>query len=196
MLSIGHFSYGQIKICEADSYHPIDYKTVAFRDSLFRKSVDTVIIYSHWIYTNGWNGYGKVVWKKNGETFLVKFDYDNKMRRELTKLPDDSIVSFFFENRLDTITTNPDKLTIVTTPDGRTFGSMRHDGRHFISIRWSGYEYCFIIDNFTVQHALAHKRSQWIGCFKEEGSSIFFEDGIRFKEESKKAIKRKNKQTQ
>jgi len=40
-------SYGQIKICEEDSNHPIDYRIFSFRDSLLRKSVDTVIIYSH-----------------------------------------------------------------------------------------------------------------------------------------------------
>jgi len=196
-----YISYGQITLCEEQvSYHPIDYSIISLRDSLlrFKSYRDTAIIYSHWIYTNGWNGYGKVVWKKDGETFLVKFDYDKEKRNvvsgEVTKLPNDSIVSFFFENRLDTITTNPDRLTVFTTPDGRTFGSLRHDGRHFISICWAGNEHCFIINDFNVQHSIEHRRVQWINYFKEEGTSFFIEDGVEIREKSPKAIKRENRQ--
>jgi hypothetical protein len=200
MMCAGHTSYGQIKICEEKtSHHPIDYRLISFRDSLlrFKSYRDTAIIYSHWIYTNGWNGYGKVVWKKNGETFLVKFDYDKELRqvvrRELIKLPNDSIVNFFFENRLDTIIANPDKLTVFTTPDNRTFVTNSHDGSHFISIRWADNEHCFIINDFNVQHSIAHKRVQWINYFKEEGTSIIIEDGVRVREEIPKAIKRKKR---
>jgi len=116
------------------------------------------------------------------------------VKQEMTKLSNDSIVSFFFENRLDTITTNPDKLTYITAPDGITFGSLGHDGRHFISIHWADNEYCFIINDFNVKHSIAHKRVQWINHFRERGVfTPFFEDGIKIKTESQKAIKRKNK---
>jgi len=182
-------SFGQIKLCnERDSRHPIDYKIFELRDSLLSKSVDTIIIYSHWIVTGSFNGYGKVIWKKDGETFLVRFQFHNKdwftERQQLTKLFNDSMFSFFFENELDTINTNP-------TYERHDILKMSHDGRHFINIHWSGNKYCFIISNFLIMSNPENKRVQWINHFKEKGTDIYFVDGVSVENSKIRKSKRK-----
>ena len=69
-LLIGIQINGQINICEDyQLYHPIDEQIFIFRDSLKEKGIDTVLIYRHWQYTNGINGYGKEIWINNGKHF-------------------------------------------------------------------------------------------------------------------------------
>lgn len=164
-------SLGQIKLCEEqNSYHPVDYKIFELRDSLLSESVDTIIVYSHWVVTNGFNGYGKVAWKKDGETYLVKFDYDKydkRIKEEQIKISNDTMFSFFFENKLDSIKTNPEQELRVS-----------HDGRHFINIYWGGNEHCFTIRNVLVQFNSENKRVQWVNYFKEKGTDWYFVDPI------------------
>jgi hypothetical protein len=172
-------SFGQVNLCdEENSYHPIDYNIFKLRDSLLSKSVDSIIIYSHWISTGLLNGYGKVIWKKDGETFLIRFNFNREKRtverQQLTKLSNDSMFNFFFENELDTIKTNP-------TNERQDLLKLRHDGRHFISINWLGNEYCFVISSFLVLSNLETKRVQWINLFFKEESDIYGIDVMKIR---------------
>ena len=180
LLVMSFTSYGQIKICgDVESFHPIDKEIFKLRKHLQTEGVDTIIIYSHWIYTNGFNGYGKVLWKKDGETFQLRLNY-NKETSQITmidtmKVLNDSIVNFFFDYQLESIKKNPEKQYI----------EMSHDGRHFISINWGGNQYCYTISNLLVQFNPDNKRVQWINYFKEEGTDAIHIDGVRIDSSSK-----------
>lgn len=155
-------SLSQVNLCgEIDSYHPIDKNLYQLRDSLFSSNIDTVAIYSHWIYTNGFNGYGKVIWIQNGEVYLLRLSYKKEtlsiQRDEIKQVDNDSVFTYFFENEIDTIKTNPDRQEF----------SMSHDGRHFFQITWNEESYCFLISNLLVRYNPDNKRVQLINRFKE-----------------------------
>jgi len=178
-------SYAQTKICgDFESFHPIDKEIFRLRKDLQSTGIDTIIIYSHWIYANGFNGYGKVLWKKNGETFQLRLNYSNETSQitiaDTMQILDDSMVNFFFNYQLDTIKINPEKQDI----------QMSHDGRHFISISWGENEYCYTISNLLVQLNPDNKRVRWINYFKEEGTDSIHIDGVRIDSSAKKKRKK------
>jgi hypothetical protein len=157
-------AYGQINICEdKKSNHPMDNELLKLKDNLQVAGVDTIIVYSHWIYTNGFNGYGKIIWRTKGENFLLQLDYNKETSKvdvsDSILLMNDSTMNFFFDNQLDTIHNNPEKNDI----------QMSHDGRHFISIEWGENRYCFTISNLVVQFNPENERVQWINYFKKAG---------------------------
>lgn len=173
--------YSQVNLCgEKESYHPLDNQLYQIRDSLSISKVDTVIIYSHWIHSNGWNGYGKVQWRQNGETYSVRISFNKETssikRGEIKKLENDTAFHYFFDNRIDTIKANPD------SQDQR----ISHDGRHFFQIIWNTESYCFILPNLLAQFNPNHKRVHLIHFFKEEGTDILIIDGNKAKKKNGK----------
>jgi len=178
--------FSQINLCEdKESHHPIDKQLIQIRDSLFTSKIDTVIIYSHWIYTNGFNGYGKVQWKQNGETYLLKLFYNKESsieRDEIKKLESDTIFTYFFGNKIDTLKTNPDRQDFY----------LSHDGRHFFHITWNTKSYCFLMTNLLVQFNPDNKRVHLINLFKEKETDTFIIDGKRVRNESR-TTKKKNR---
>jgi|SRR5690554_741831 len=170
--------FNQVNLCDENkSYHPIDQKLFRIRDSLYTSNVDTVIIYSHWIYTNGFNGYGKVHWKQNGETYCLNLSYKKEKslieREEIKKLENDSIFTYFFENMIDIIKTNPENQEI----------RMSHDGIHFFEITWNEKKHCFLMPNLIVQFNPENKRVHLINLFKEKETDTIIIDGIRIRNE-------------
>lgn len=187
LLVMSFTSYGQIKFCgDFESFHPVDQEIIKLREHLQTDGIDTIIMYSHWIYTNGFNGYGKVLWKTDGEIFQLRLNYDKETSRitmtDTMQVLNDSIVNFFFDEQLDSIKNNPEKQDI----------QMSHDGRHFISINWGENQYCYTISNLLVQFNPDNKRVQWINYFKEEGTDSIYIDGVRI-ESSSKTKRRKKK---
>lgn len=135
-------AYSQVKICgNEQSSHPIDYSLQILSDSLINSGIDSIIIYRHWINANGYNGYEKIMWKTNTSFYYIELD-SNKSTQKITiseslKMEVDSVMNFFFQNRLYTISENPKN----------QFFTISHDGRHFIKIIWPGNEYCFTISD-------------------------------------------------
>lgn len=174
LFMIGATSHGQTKICgETESFHPLDREMVKLQKYLQSSGVDTIIIYRHWIYTNGFNGYGKALWKKDGKTFQLILNY-NKETLQITRSDTLHVskaagLSFFFNQQIDTINSNPVK------QDYR----MSHDGRHYISIRWGDNSYCYTISNLLVQFNPNSKRVQWINFFKEDETDQIRIDGVK-----------------
>jgi len=168
--SLFYTAQGQINLCgDSISDFPIDKKLFHIRESLRKSGIDTIVIYSHWIYTKDLIGYGKVCWKKKGQSYLIflsiKSENPTPIEPSVAIAKEykttDSLINFFFENNLDTIETNQDKWT-------------EYDGRHFISISWSENEYCFVIPDSIVQSNPENKRVQWIKNFKSESAGVTF----------------------
>ncbi len=186
LLLLGYASYGQGNACEiTNPSYPINKELFRLREKLQSEGIDTIVIYSHWIYTNGYNGYGKVLWKKDGVVYQLRLSHNhgasNFPKDDTIQLKNDSIVGFFFDNQLDSIKENPVKQEI----------RMSHDGIHFISINWGENQYCFTISNLLVQFNPENKRVEWISHFKEDGTDFIHFDGIRIESSPKKKRKKK-----
>ncbi len=179
---VSHASFGQVNICEDEqSHHPIDKELFRLRESLQNQAVDTILIYRHWIYTNGFNGYGKVFWKKNGEHYQFGLDFNKETGQiditDTISVQSDSTVQFFFDHRIDTSKSNPEKQDM----------RMSHDGQHFVSMGLgAANHYCFTISNLLVQFNPNHKRVQWINLFKEDKAGAIHIDDVRTDAASKK----------
>lgn len=135
-------TFGQVSICgDRQSSHPVDIKALHLRDSLQLTGIDTIIVYRHWLGTNGFNGYGKVIWVDKGQCFQYKIDFENSggnygiKQVNLSKLNSDSLISFFFDNHIDTVTSNPTKQEV----------KMSHDAQHFVQVNYKNTSYCYLI---------------------------------------------------
>lgn len=72
MLSIGLLAMQMcmataLAMTQGDS-HPVDIYQSSIIDSLEANGVDSIVAIRYWCGSNGWNGYGQLVWKHNGET--------------------------------------------------------------------------------------------------------------------------------
>jgi hypothetical protein len=72
--------------------HPVDIYQDALIDSLSANGVDSIVAMRCWGYTNGWNGYGYLIWTLNGTTLgryveLVKGEIDPQLT-VTTAMPD------------------------------------------------------------------------------------------------------------
>ena len=144
-------------ICGKGHFHPIDIKAEQISDSLKNKGVDTILIYRHWLGMNGFNGYGKVLWVKNGLIHQYFIDFKNHIDDYRIKSINYSevwnpIFSFFFQNKIDTIKTSPKSKT--QGPD--------HDSNHFIQIIIGVFQFCFDVDGQALKDDPSHPYSQMI----------------------------------
>ncbi len=163
---------GQVSICgEYQSYHPIDKQLLTFKDSLKGIGIDTILIYRHWKYTNGFNGYGKVVWVEKGKKNHCKLIFENGSSNnevkvlEMQTMKNDSLINFFFKNRLDLISENPTNSII----------SISHDSTHFVEISYNNESYCYLIEGVIVFSNPEHLRSKWVHLLADEKvSTIVF----------------------
>ncbi len=125
-------------------------------DSLKKEGIDTIIFYGVGMPENGRLSYGKIIWTNRGiaKTLEIKSKYINKVIR-LTDSKYDSIanfapIQFYFDYRLDTVTTNP-----------RELFWMSHAYLHLVYSEVNGTEVCFIIEDYLLSD-FEHLRSRWI----------------------------------
>jgi hypothetical protein len=149
----------KVNICGEDHYHPVDIKEMKLADSLKSVGVDSFLFYRHWLGMNGFNGYGKLIWKQYGNVYQYQIDFKNDINDygiksvTLSKLRDDSIFVYYFTNRLDTITTNPQK---------RPISWIDHDSEHFVYLSVANKVYCFTLLGELLWNNPEHFRSQFI----------------------------------
>ncbi|MBO6515011.1 MAG: hypothetical protein JJ975_00490 [Bacteroidia bacterium] len=99
--------------CDQPSKHPVDIIARKDIDSLKREGVDTILLYRHWLFTNGYNGYGKLIWKERGETRQYQYNFESQWNTYgissvvYRVSQENSGLRYFLENRLDTITSYP-----------------------------------------------------------------------------------------
>ena len=122
LILISMQTYGQVNTCgNEQSNHPVDKRIIEIRDSLQKTGIDTILIYSHWLYTGSFNGYGKAIWKNQGICYQLKIPFHNGDelyglgQQELKILENDSIIDFFFLNRIDTISVFRGSLSYIQT---------------------------------------------------------------------------------
>lgn len=150
--------HGSIKICGSEHYHPVDIKAKLIFDSLKAKGIDTLLIYRDWLGTNGYNGYGKVLWLDKGVlkqyriNFINEAPYYGIKSINFSVVKSDSIFTFYFKNNVQSVTTNPTKQDMW----------MSHDSDHFIYLEANRKVYCFNISGLLVQNNPDNLRSKFI----------------------------------
>lgn len=171
-------TYGQVSICgNSPSSHPVDVKALYLRDSLRLKDIDTIVVYRHWLWKNGFNGYGKVVWVDQGQCFQYKIEFENNAGNYgikqviFSKINSDSPIDFFFANNLDTVTSNPTKQLIQASDDSE----------HFIEVSCKNKVYCYLISGLLVQFNPDHLRAKFVRLLsdKDVSNTIIDEKSIR-----------------
>ncbi|HYV90166.1 MAG TPA: hypothetical protein VE978_00190 [Chitinophagales bacterium] len=161
-------SVGQVKICDnEESQHPVDIRALRLRDSLKQKAIDTIIVYRDWLGTNGFNGYGKVIWLNMGQCFQFKIDYERKDGDKiksvaLSRLKNDSIFQFFFYNHIDTVSMNPTKQAF----------RMDHDAEHFIEVDYGSKKYCYLISGLIVRFNPDNLRAEFVRLLTDTDFSL------------------------
>lgn len=160
-----HQCIGQVSICDKEqSRHPIDIKVSHVRDSLRMTGIDTIIVYRHWLARNSYNGYGKVIWADKGQCFQYKFEIENGNKNEVIKqsnafkLSSDTLVSFFFDNHIDSVISNP-------TKQG---ASMSHDAEHFVEVSYKNNSYCYLISGLLVLFNPENIRVKFVRMLSDE----------------------------
>lgn len=146
------------KLCDIELKHPLDIKAALIKDSLKKTGVDTLLIYRHWHATNGYNGYAKVLWRKNGKLqqkqipFLNDVPYLRMDSIRYSAIPLDTVFSEDFFNELFSVTENPTKQDYQQT----------HDTEHFVYYCMKNQVYCFTIKGILVTSNPAHIRCKLV----------------------------------
>jgi hypothetical protein len=165
-------SLGQVSICDnIESFHPVDIRALQLRDSLQKAGVDTIIVYRHWLVTNGFNGYGKVLWLNKGQCYQYKIKLENYDTQKIYHLEvkSDSLFNYFFDHQIDTITTNPTKQNV----------KMSHDSQHYVEVSYRNDRRCFLISGLLVQLNQHNLRAKFISLLSDEDVSFIKIDGER-----------------
>ncbi len=176
-------TYGQVNTCgNEQSNHPVDKRIIEIRDSLQKTGIDTILIYSHWLSTGSFNGYGKVIWKNQGICYQLKIPFHNGDglyglgQQEFKILVNDSIIDFFFMNRIDTITVIPTYQSI----------NIRHDAIHFVEISYKGQKFCFVMRGLPIEDNPDNTLSKWFFLLADDNvAPIRYIDGIEVHKKNK-----------
>jgi hypothetical protein len=171
-VSVNCFSQqNQIIHCGENLSHPVDIKAKQIADDLKKKGIDTLLIYRDWLSTNGYNGYGKVIWLDKGVTKQCLINLIDKRNGFTTKviyshLPNSNHFDFFFKNRLDTITSYPKYDRNYEEGNGSDMSKMHveisDDAAHFVYLYIDKKPYCFEITGSDLINYPNHPRSQFV----------------------------------
>ncbi|MBS1560235.1 MAG: hypothetical protein JSS89_01385 [Bacteroidetes bacterium] len=155
---------GQVTICgDRQSYHPVDIKALQVRDSLRQAGIDTIVVYRHWIGTNGFNGYGKVIWLENGRCLQYKYELVRKngtygdILVTSSIVRSDSLLRFFFEKHVESVSSNPTKQGFV----------LDHDSEHYVDVWYQGIRYCYIIKGMLVDENPDDLRASFVNMLRD-----------------------------
>ena len=122
-------SFTSTNDCDFNQNLKLDQRLIQIKDSL---SVDTLILYRHWIHTNGENGYAKIFYSQEGNYAkkTLEFNTDKLNLIETKWQPlnqSDSIFKFLSQNEPKIITESyPYKNDIIVTET--------HSGQHIIQV--------------------------------------------------------------
>jgi hypothetical protein len=83
-----HLCVGTILATTHGDQNPIDFYHSNLIDSLEANGVDSIVAIRYWTFGSGRNGYGRLVWKHNGETIgryveSVNRDIDHRLTRTM-----------------------------------------------------------------------------------------------------------------
>lgn len=143
-------------LCSIHPSHPVTFKARQLIDSLQRQNTDTILFYLRFADNTDY-GYGKVLWQRNGATrqYNINYDYEKNIISSIRyqKVKSNSIFHFYFQNRLDTLSSNP---------RDEDLESMSHDGHHFVWVSAKQQIHCFEIRRAIVYCYPENLRSQLV----------------------------------
>lgn len=119
------FGFTSPKLCSFRNHFKIDNALLTQKYILLEN--DTVILYRHWIYSNGENGYGKAILKKNGNYSIRKFELDSNRNLNTSKWKVKEELKEIFQLLNDCIVKSD---TNLITPSTR----VSHDGEHIVEV--------------------------------------------------------------
>lgn len=139
-------------------YHDIDILARITIDSLSESGVDTVLYFRDWPHTNGFNGYGKLTWKKSGIVMQKYIEFDSSLTPVNARFTSsqDSISSSALNYYLNT-NINSDTCTPIVTKF-----IMSHIGSYFVYSKLRNTENCFQMSTVDVEYFNRHPKSNFI----------------------------------
>lgn len=158
-----------VKYCEIEHHHFVDIVAKRKIDSLKEEEVKSILFYRDWIGTNGFNGYGKLIWSQNGKFYQYQFNFENYDGRygissiEKTEYHTCDAINFYNVMRIDTVNTSPKEPEIY----------MSHAADHFVYICIEGKEKCFNVSGLNLREDSTHLKSQLINKLKIPSTEYF-----------------------
>ncbi len=151
-----------VEFCGQDHYHFVDIIAKYKIDSLNETGIDTILFYRHWLGTNGFNGYGKILWKEGNSTRQMQLNFENYNGRygissiDLKTDLNPQSIDFFFSHQLDTVQSSPREPKI----------SISHDADHFVYAFVRRFalndQTCFHVSGLNIWEDSLHLKSQLI----------------------------------
>lgn len=147
-----------VEYCNETHYHFVDKVAKVKVDSLLDAGVKDILYYRDWIGTNGFNGYGKLIWLQKEKYYQYQFNFENYDGRygissiDKSEKKDCDALDFYRDKQIDTVLSSPRE------PD--YFGS--HAADHFIYVNLSGKENCFHVSGLELNEDTTHLKSQLI----------------------------------
>lgn len=141
-----------------EQYHDVDILTRITIDSLTQLEIDTILYFRDWPQTNGFNGYGKLIWKQHGIVQQTHIEFDDEsspVRAKFTSKQDSTLNNAL--NYYLTTNIHSDKCT----PEVTKF-VMSHIGSYFVYSRLNDTENCFIMSTVDVGYFNRHPKSNFI----------------------------------
>ena len=144
----------------------MDYAAEKIINDLDSLGIDTILTsFYHLDNGRGSNATKIIFWKKNGETFVnaVRLKKIDKFKVfGQSKLPSDSIFQFFFDNRLDTVTSNP-----------KSELSISHNFGYSVDFKYGSSKYNLYLRNEKRSYDPTHLKSMWIEMIDRVGRKYY-----------------------
>ena len=155
---IGNQNYALI--CNEKHYHPVDIKIKQISDSLILLGIDSILMYRHWLGSNNFNGYGKVIWKKNNLYKQILILLDDAIQIKLlndeninVEEVNPNIINFYYKNNMNNI------LSICMYKPKYL---VDHDAFHFVCTRTYNVEECFELSATEIYYNPLNLRSRLV----------------------------------
>lgn len=151
-----------------DHHHFVDIVAKVKIDSLKNAGIKEILFYRDWIGTNGFNGYGKIIWVQNGKCHQYQFNFENDDGRygissiDRSELQTCDVLDFHRERQIDTVTSSPKDPGVW----------MSHAADHFIYTYLNGKENCFNVSGLNLKDS-THLKSQLINKLRIPSDDYF-----------------------
>jgi len=143
----------------------IDKISEIFACNLISEGIDTVLLCKY-IFDNGSLPIEKafVLWTDNGKGYLKAFfnnPQHNPTENEIVLFESENLINFFFENRIDTVKTNPESDSWIS-----------HSLGYSVQLYTLNYFYRERITDFLIREDEEHIKSKWWNLISEKLGSI------------------------
>lgn len=158
-----------VKYCAENHRHFVDIVARDKIDSLNKVGVKNILFYRDWIGTNGFNGYGKLIWIQKDKCYQYQLNFENYDGRygissiDKSELKNCEAFDLYVEKRIDTVRSSPKEPEFW----------MSHAANHFVYANINGNENCFDISGHNLMEDSTHLKSQMINKLKIPSGKYF-----------------------